>query len=202
MGKGVESRGVAVEIVVVGRGRSRARHRGQGIFQWIGRESSWSLRERGTARQNRKSRRHHTRVSLRSVCAADPCAKCRKQCDWSDAWATPTTSVTSRPAFRTGRTRMPDLSRTRMPDLSPASLSRPDRRRPTGRPEQAGLADRVNRASQTESIRRRRPASGRCARGTAGRHPARRVLPLRSAPRSRHCVPPGSVRRCAPPSRR
>ena len=161
VGKGVESRGVAVEIVVVGRGRSRARHRGQGIFQWIGRESSWSLRERGTARQNRKSRRHHTRVPLRSVCGADPCTKCRKQCDWSDAWATPTTSVTSRPAFRTGRTRMPSLSRTgagRPAGPSrpagqpvPASLSRTGAGQP-GRPAGAGWPSRASQSGQPDRV--------------------------------------------------
>ena len=50
------------------------------------------------------------------------------------------------------------------------------------------------------STRRRRPASDRSARGKEERHPAHRVRRLQSAPRRRHCLPPGSARRCAPPS--
>lgn len=95
VGKDVEFCRVAVKIVVLGRARSRGHHPRQRTLLRIGRESSRSLRQRETVRQNRGLRRHHTRVSLPSVSAADacplgfmsaadPCPKCRKRCDWND----------------------------------------------------------------------------------------------------------------------
>ena len=109
------------------------------------------------------------RVRCGSVCGADPCAKCRKLCDWSDGWDTLTTSVTQRPAFRTGGTverpeRIRNLGRATRADAEPESSDpsgcgtrtgpdRADQSRPSG---PSGRADRPSMPSG-----RTRPAHAR-----------------------------------------